>query len=69
MRIVPTDPRAVRVDADGNVSLRPLQDFRDPRQVPPTPPRRLLPHTPSRWGQRAQGVPEFLRAMQNLVGE
>ena len=52
-----TDPRAVRIDADGNITLRPGVDFRDPRTVLPQP-RRPQPRPPVR--RPLPAVPRFL---------
>ena len=57
-----TDPRAVRIDAQGEITLRPLVDFREPGGVNPYTRAPVVPHraavSPSRNFIRP--VPAFL---------
>jgi hypothetical protein len=55
-----TDPRAVRVHADGSLSLRPGVDFREPGRECPQPP--VVPTVPlPAYEVVEHRLPDFLR--------
>jgi hypothetical protein len=56
-----TDPRAVRENADGSISLRPGVDFRAPGNECPPPPTPATAPLPAVEVREYRGLPEFLR--------
>lgn len=53
------DPRAVRISADGMISLHPFVDFREPGRRLPPPPK--MPDVPIRRLRGDPPLPEWLR--------